>query len=324
MICICAREDDQHAVKVAEILKSRHGEETFVFDTAQFPESVSLSATFRDGRGEFSLATSTNPHVPLLEIRSVWWRRPQPMLLDPRITDGAVRNFTFQECVSALYGVLGCCDALWVNDLKNDTAAEYKPYQLKVAGELGFRIPATLITNDPARITEFWEQESGSVVYKAFNQRGLAWRPTRLLTKEDFELMPHVRHAPVIFQAYIPGARDIRATVIGDSIFAAEFDIERLDSADHRMRMSDLPCRSHQLSADVEKRARAMMDRLGLEYGALDFRLTPEGEYVFFEVNTAGEFLYIEERTGQPIADQLAAHLARGERSHPHAGHGPR
>jgi glutathione synthase/RimK-type ligase-like ATP-grasp enzyme len=53
------------------------------------------------------------------------------------------------------------------------------------------------------------------------------------------------------------------------------------------------------------------MQMLGLEYGAIDLRLTREGRYVFFEINPAGEFLYIEEMTGQKISATLASHLAK-------------
>ena len=53
------------------------------------------------------------------------------------------------------------------------------------------------------------------------------------------------------------------------------------------------------------------MERLGLVYGAIDLRRTPEGDHVFLEVNTAGEFLFVEERTGQPIARAIAEWLTR-------------
>jgi len=44
-------------------------------------------------------------------------------------------------------------------------------------------------------------------------------------------------------------------------------------------------------------------------YGAIDLRLTPEGRYVFLEINPAGQFLYIEYATGQPIAAAIARKL---------------
>lgn len=315
MICICAKENDPHAARVSDILKTRHSREVFVLDTSLFPEQLSLSATFGNGRPDCSVAAAGRPDVPLQDIQSIWWRRPQPMILSPRMSDTAARTFAFEECVSGLYGVLGCCDALWVNDLQSDAAAEYKPYQLKVAADIGFRVPGTLVTNDPARVLEFWEHAGGAVVYKAFNQRGTVWRPTRLLTPEDAPLIDYVRHAPVIFQTFVPGVRDIRVTVIGPVALAAEFDIEHLDVIDHRVRMADLPCRRHHLPQHMESRVLALTRRFGLEYAGIDLRVTPDGDYVFFEINTAGEFLYVQDRAALPIAEELAAFLARGEAS---------
>ena len=36
------------------------------------------------------------------------------------------------------------------------------------------------------------------------------------------------------------------------------------------------------------------MASLGLKFGCFDFIVTPDGEYVFLEVNEAGQFLWIE------------------------------
>jgi glutathione synthase/RimK-type ligase-like ATP-grasp enzyme len=60
------------------------------------------------------------------------------------------------------------------------------------------------------------------------------------------------------------------------------------------------------LPVETEKRIFALMKRLGLVYGAIDLRRTPEGRHVFLEVNPAGEWRFVEERTGQPITKALA------------------
>ena len=130
-------------------------------------------------------------------------------------------------------------------------------------------------------------------------------------------MLDNLRLAPVIFQAVVPGTRDVRVTVVGDKIFATEFDIERLDGFDYRMRLGEIPCRPHELPAELETRVRGFMSRLALEYGGIDFRLTRDQEYVFFEINTAGEFMYVEDRTGEPIAEAMAAHLAGGKPAYP-------
>jgi glutathione synthase/RimK-type ligase-like ATP-grasp enzyme len=54
----------------------------------------------------------------------------------------------------------------------------------------------------------------------------------------------------------------------------------------------------------------ALVRALGLQYGALDFILTPDGRYVFLELNPNGQWLWVERMTGLPIADAIAATLA--------------
>jgi len=316
MILLCSKEDDPHTIKVASILNS-YGEDFFIFDTSSFPTSLAVSGTFGNGAADALSFETNGRRIPLADIKSFWWRRPQPMGIDPRIEDPQSRAFAFQECVSALYGVLQCCGGLWVNDIDRDTTAEYKPLQLKLARQHGFEIPHTLITNSPEEVVEFWNSHEGNIVYKSFNQRGLIWLPTRLLKEEDFAMLHNLRHAPVIFQSVVTGIRDVRVTVVGDRVFASEFDIEQLNHVDYRMALTEIPCRPHELPANLEKEILAFMDTLGLEYGGLDFRLTQDGRYVFFEINPDGEFIYLEDRTGQPIAAAMADHLKAGKPARP-------
>jgi hypothetical protein len=54
--------------------------------------------------------------------------------------------------------------------------------------------------------------------------------------------------------------------------------------------------------------------RLGLVFGAIDMRQTPQGDYVFLEINPAGQFMYIEAATGLPLAKAMAEELHRLDR----------
>jgi len=81
---------------------------------------------------------------------------------------------------------------------------------------------------------------------------------------------------------------------------------------DFRMTVGDAQLSSEVLPKAISDGLLALLERLGLVYGAIDMRRTPDGEYYFFEVNTAGEFLFIEDRTGQPIAEAIANWLSQG------------
>jgi hypothetical protein len=316
MVVVIASATDEHALRVKHILEERHAEDGYIFDTSCFPVSAGVEGRFGSDSPTFRLTSELQAAVDLQSAKSFWWRRPQGLSLDPRITDLGARNFAYGECLSALHGMLACCDGLWVNDIHADDAADYKPLQLKTAAHVGFMVPDTLITNDPRSARDFWDEHDGAVVYKAFNQHAVVWRPARRLQPEELSLLSLVKAAPVIFQALVPGTHDIRVTIVGDEVFAAEFVIPTDGPIDYRLHLAHAPCRPHLLPADVTKHVNALMSDLKLEYGAIDLRLTPDGRYVFFELNTGGEFLFVQHRTGQPIAEAVAAHLARGRSTH--------
>lgn len=68
---------------------------------------------------------------------------------------------------------------------------------------------------------------------------------------------------------------------------------------------------AHQLQRFVEKGIRALMARLGLVFGCLDFVVDQSGEHHYLEVNPTGQFGWLEGTVGVPITDALAELLAR-------------
>jgi len=313
VIVIFAREDDRHATAVAGILARDHDETVTIFDLSMYPSSVRLTYSLSAREEGFSFVDRDNRRIDFTSVKSFWWRRPQALQPDPRIADVRAQQFALQESLSALYGMLRCCPGLWVNDIEHDQNADYKPRQLAAVQRHGLPVADTLITNDPAEARAFFDRHGGEVVYKAFNQRGLIWLPTRRLAARDLPLLDSLQCAPVIFQRYVEGTRDIRVTVVGNSVFATEFLIEQADCVDHRLVLGSAPCGAHRLPPETEGKVVDLVRDLKLEYGSVDLRLTSDGEYFFFEINTAGEFLYLEERSGQPIAAAMAAHLAAGQ-----------
>lgn len=69
-----------------------------------------------------------------------------------------------------------------------------------------------------------------------------------------------------------------------------------------------------ELPVDTRRAIHALMKRLGLEFGAVDLRRTPDDRHVFLEVNPAGEWRFVEERTDQPITYAVAELLAELDR----------
>jgi Glutathione synthase/Ribosomal protein S6 modification enzyme (glutaminyl transferase) len=120
-------------------------------------------------------------------------------------------------------------------------------------------------------------------------------------------MLNRVQYAPVIFQDYIDAKADIRITIVGEEIFAAAiYSQETSYKVDFRMDMGNARVEEIQLPQSVSDKLLKLMNRLGLMYGAIDMRQTSDDRYVFLEINPAGQWLFIENRTRQPISDRVA------------------
>ncbi|MEY2405356.1 MAG: hypothetical protein QOG39_272, partial [Acidimicrobiaceae bacterium] len=106
---------------------------------------------------------------------------------------------------------------------------------------------------------------------------------------------------------------DLRITVVGDDVFPAGIWSQQTDYiVDSRIDIANAKIEPVAIPADLEELLRAYVRRLGLVFGAIDMRLTPEGQYVFLEINPAGQFMYIQVQTNQPIASAVARALVNG------------
>ena len=289
-----------------------------ILDLRAFPNACAASLRFApDGDWAGSIEGPEVPPVDLGEVTSVWWRRPQGFELDPALDDAGYQLFALGECEELFGGLWPLLDARWVNDPKRDEVAHKKPFQLRVAQRVGLPLPDTLMTNDPQAARAFIDHHGiGQVIYKSFSATHEHWRETRLLKAEEADDVSAVRLCPVIFQALVPAGFDVRVTIVDGQAFAAAIvtpsDRYQLD---FRMNMNEVRIRPYTLPPPVAAGLERLMQALGLVYGAADFRVTPEGEHLFLEVNPAGQWLFVEDATGQPIARRLAETLAAPSRS---------
>jgi glutathione synthase/RimK-type ligase-like ATP-grasp enzyme len=310
-VLLIATAGDPHVQAVLGELE-RRDVRGVVADLSAFPQAASASLHYTccgDHRYELELDGEVHP---LDEVRSVWWRRPQQPVVSPQIVRETHRLFTANEIAEALAGLWYSLDAFWVNDPARDHVAHRKVKQLRVAQQCGLRLPETLITNDPGRARAFIDRHGyRDVIYKSFSALEEEWRETRLIREGELELLDAVQHAPVIFQEYVPADYDVRITVVGQAVFAAAIHSQQTSyPVDFRMDMANAAIEPVTLPDEVEARLLDLMRRLGLQYGAIDMRRRPDGAYVFLEINPAGQWLFVEQVTQQPIAAALAELLA--------------
>jgi glutathione synthase/RimK-type ligase-like ATP-grasp enzyme len=329
-VLIIAQPADEHAIAVKAHLE-RSGNEVEVLDTSLFPEVARLSMRYSCCSDNRTLRLEVQGRtLELQRFGSVWWRRPQPTRLSEQMVRQSHRLFAANEAFEALTGLWQTMDARWINDPICDLVAQRKAYQLKVAQQVGLRIPATLMTNDPHEARKFVDSRGyRDVAYKSFSSTEEEWRETRILKEEELNLLDHVQHAPVIFQHYVEARYDLRITAVADQLFPAAIHSQQTSyKVDSRIDINAAKIEPVDIPDEIEDKLLALTRRLGLTFGAIDMRLTPGGNYIFFEINPAGQFMYIEAATGLPIASAMAAELNRFDINAPPlyssgAGHSP-
>lgn len=296
---------------VVKALK-RRGTPVFRLNTDHFPSQV--KASFRSsGDIEFSVGTETLKGV---SVKSVWYRRHVSPELPTELETG-VRNFCERETRAFLEGILSALPVKrWMSRRQALIQAEKKPYQLAIATHLGFTVPETLITNDKSDVLKLARRReliakavsSGYISYPDGNRAIF----THALSPDDLENLDGLTLAPVTFQELVYKISDIRVTVIGDEVFAAEILSQGEESSRIDWRATEdpqLPHRIHKLPPEIVNRCRELVAHLGLAFGALDFALKPDGAYIFFEINPNGEWVWLEDQLGFPISDRIAKWL---------------
>ncbi len=314
MILILSSDDDVHARHVMHHIAER-GHGATLLNLADFPKDAHL--IFEAGQSSSRrLLHYRGQTIDLSKVSSVWWRRPQPYGMHPDVTDPVLDNFAIREVDEAIQGLWLTLDADWINIPSRDQDASRKAWQLDVARAAGLTMPRTLITTDPDAARDFAAREGvDRTIYKPFQGSEDAWRETRLLRTEELDKIDAVKYAPVIFQEYIEATCDLRVTVVGDKIFAAAIDSQKTAyRVDFRMDMN-VTITPTKLAPKTEAGIRKLMKSLDLTYGAIDFRRRPNGEEVFLEINPAGQWLFVEDQTGQPISKAVADYLIDRSRS---------
>jgi ATP-grasp ribosomal peptide maturase len=310
VLVLAGRFDPTADLAIEEL--NRRAVPVFRADVSEFPVKLALAARLT-GDGWCGTLGNGRRTLRLEAVRSVYYRRPTR----PKPPEGmsvAARKVAEREARLGFGGLLTALPCRWLSPPGNAADAEYKPLQLRVAAESGLNVPRTLITNDPDAAVRFAE-DTGQLVYKPFYPiRGRAeGRTTAVYTSmvDPADLRhPDVGSTAHLFQEWVPKAYEVRLTAVGQRLFAVEIhtDSER-GRVDWR---SDYGSHTYHVCtplADVVAGVQQLLERLGLPYGALDFAVTPQGQWIFLEINPSGQYGFVEVATGLPITAAIADFL---------------
>jgi glutathione synthase/RimK-type ligase-like ATP-grasp enzyme len=283
-----------------------------------------LSYRLESGRQPGRLRMYYND-VLLDGVRAVWYRKPNFKVSDQlQRVDSTFKEYSqsaMEQHVRSLIAQFG--DALWISDYAALLYANHKSLQLRVASQLGFRMPETLMTNDPDAVRSFAKRYKTLIVKSQASNFPAQDNVARFFfaqvvpSKTLLERLDNLHLAPAIFQQHIATTSDIRVTVVGGQCFAASITTEDKAVNDTTVRdwrsahsqrhakfvQHDLPQREQELCIKL-------VHRLGLRYGAIDLVVGHDGRYWFLEINPNGQWAFVEEDCGLPIGKAIADLLA--------------
>ena len=306
--------DGLHSEEVINNIE-QHGGQSIRLDVDRLATGEhSLLLTYTSLGNSIVLDTGTTSY-DLGLVHSVWFRRPYRYELpieDP--VQAAAAESEFRDVLHGLWELLS--DKYWISHPSAISKARLKPYQLKAAASAGFKLPDTIITNNPASAVDFCK--SGPTVFKPFCEYNLEYEGilmttlTTLITDEILSMFDVVANQPILLQRCVDKKYEVRVTCVGSEMFPTLISCENFESVidqrspDAYSRLSYEQCN---LPTEVVACIRRLLSTLELEYAAVDLAINSEGEYIFFEVNPIGQWLWIEEITGYKISESLAIKL---------------
>jgi hypothetical protein len=273
------------------------------------PASDGLTAEISPGL-ELSLATtpekSSQPKV-------VWWRiKPAFLISTGSIVDYYDEQFSLREWLATLdsMSVLHK-DCTWVNSRAANTLALNKMHQLEIASRLGFLVPKTLVSNNAKRVRHFISSLNG---HRCIHKTAMPYicpdgkqKYTSFIDSGIVDAyVAEVERCPSIYQEYVRPKFELRITAVGDQFFAARIDKKNVIEPDWRREIMDDIYARFELCDKSKQRLVNLQRAFGLTFAAYDFLVNEDGEFVFLEVNPAGQWLWIEERLDLPISRALA------------------
>ncbi|KKR30824.1 hypothetical protein A2715_01840 [Candidatus Woesebacteria bacterium RIFCSPHIGHO2_01_FULL_39_32] len=270
--------------------------------------------------------------ISLSDIRSVWFRKPYFGY------DMINNELKVQQALSERYKIdefRQVCNTLLIKAEENGifvvspynalNKAKYKILQLDKAFNIGLSIPDTLVSTRYDEIEKFCSDHDGQMIIKVlgkpevtYGKKSITFQ-TYLVSIDKFREYYKKREVdyPFLVQEKIEKSLELRITIIGNQIFPCAIYSQENKNAKldwTKANPFDIPHKEYKLPKDIIKKCFNLCKHFKLQFGAIDMAVTPEGKYVFFEINPNGQYLWIEHLTKLPLSEAMSNLLVYPER----------
>jgi glutathione synthase/RimK-type ligase-like ATP-grasp enzyme len=306
-IAIVTVENDLHAYAIAHELRYKHHIRTYIIEVERLNTSYQFVWNLNDAVKTGSCIMPSSEILDLSSIGLIWWRRLRTSQQLDNQYDPVQIDLINNDWKGSVRGILETLHkGVWVSTPWATERASNKLWQLQVAQRRGFRVPETLVSNNPQSVKEFVDKyEKRGVIVKPVIGTKQALLFTQKVNSSQLN-DESIRICPAIYQEYILGTRHLRVNCFGHQIFAFEIITDELDWRPN-LHVTVKAC---SLDSSLQHLILAVLNDMQLEMGIVDLKIDESGSAVWFEVNPQGQFLFLEGLTKQPLQKIFACFLA--------------
>jgi len=320
MILLITNQLDSHPNLVIEKLNASKIP-IFRLNTDCLLTDYNITYSLSDERISFTISYKNGSHsISSEDITCVWERRPmEPLYTLTPFEDKNVEKILLEEADGFMrffrYALTGL-DVFWIGHPINERRAQSKILQKIVAKQLGFNIPKTLFSNEinsissigcdklaikPINTDHIPYDDSGDLV---FYTRKVT--PDQILELGESSFENNIN----FIEEYTEKQYELRVTVIKDECFAAKIDsqvmgdeegaVDWRQGYDYNIKFS-----ATTIPETISKKCLDYLRYFDLNFGCFDFIVNKEGDYIFLECNTNGQWVWLEEEAGLQISQKF-------------------
>jgi len=317
MILVMAEDQDQHADMVIRAIESKGGDVLRVNPELLDKRLNGISCQLDQEGNMTGSFQYLKRQAEISSINSVFCRNYHFQFAEEDESLPADDLLIAKELEVSFKGLCESLSCKWMNAPWHMDACESKIVQMQAAKRLGFLVPEMLLTNQAESLLDFMsgqevvvKQLSGICV---FEEDGISAKSlyTHLLKNDDLKEISDLQHSPAFFNSFVNKQHDLRVTVVGKKIFAVRIFSQQFPESqvDFRRREGDWDMEACELPDELTEKIIRLLRHFNLNFGALDFAVDSDGRFWFLEINSEGNWLWMESDLGLPISDTIASQL---------------
>lgn len=318
MLLIITNEADIHPNPVIDILNGKNLS-FFRLNTDKILTDYDVSYEISNERTFFKIKYKNhNKSITSEQITSVWERRPmEPLATYDHYDDQKVRKVILDEADGFIkFFRYSLSNVFWLGHPIIEREAGSKILQKIVAKKIGFKIPDTIFSNQFSSIKMFTNKTIAIKPISSFDLETRGGNVVFYTRKKHYNDLLNIGENPFrnninFLEEYIEKDYELRVTVVKNNCFSAKIESQKLEkekgAIDWRQGYENgITFTKTEISQEIKLKCSLFLQHFKLNFGCFDFIVDRNGDYIFLECNTNGQWMWLEEEANLPISEAIA------------------